>query len=171
MTHCKSSRGFVLGLHPTSRGVGWAVFESPLSPVDWAIMRTNKNDHCLRLIEQVLDRYTPVAVVLEEFEAETSGKVDRIQRLCRGVTQLAINRGMDARTYSQAAVRTCFASVGAVTRYEIAQAVALHVPALRHRLPRKRTVGRNADARMSLFVAAALAMAHHSFTGDQLRLP
>jgi len=171
MTYSKSVRGLVLGLHPTSRGIGWVVFEDQLSPVDWAIMRANKNDHCLRLVEQIVDRYSPAAVVLEDFDAEPCGKVDRIQRLCRGIMQLATNRGMEAQTYSQAAVRMCFSSLGAVTRYEIAQAVALHVPALRHRLPRKRTVGRNADARISLFIAAALAMAHLSFTGDQLRLP
>lgn len=159
-------QGFILGLHPTARGVGWALFESPLAPVDWGIVRSNKNAACLVRIEQIVEQYAPAVVVLEQFEHGPVRKAGRIQMLCRAVVHLAANRGAEARLYSRAAIRTCFSSVGAVTRYEIAQAIAAHIDALRHRLPPPRKAGMDQDARLSIFNAAALAMTYFAITGD-----
>ena len=48
--------------------------------------------------------------------------------------------------------------LGAVTRYEIAQAVASQVHAFAHRLPPVRRLWDHEDSRMYLFDAASLAM-------------
>lgn len=157
----------VLGLHPVACGVGWIIFESPLSPIDWAIARSTKNATCLNRIEELIERFTPAVVVLEEFEKAPTIRVDRIRRLCRAVVHLADNRGCDVHVYSKAAVRTCFASLGARTRYEIAQATAAHIPSLKHRLPPARKFSNNQDARLALFNAAALTLTHFALAGDQ----
>src|SRR6267142_2012747 len=107
-------RGLVLAVHPTARGVGWVLFESPLAPLDWAVVRYNENAKCLARIEQIIERNAPVVITLEQFERDPSRRADRIQRLCRAIVHLGDNRGIESRVYSRAAIRTCFASVGAV---------------------------------------------------------
>ncbi len=113
-----------------------------------------------------MDRFAPAVVVLEEFERAPDVRADRMQRLCRAILHLATNRGYETGTYSRAAIRTCFSCIGAVTRYEIAQTVALHIPALRHRLPRPRKFYENQDSRMAIFNASALAITHFTVSGS-----
>jgi hypothetical protein len=162
-----SHRGLILGVHPCAHGVGWAVFESPLSPIDWAVSRSNKNAKCIELVERLFNRYTPSVVVLEAFEKPAAARTDRMQLLCRAVVQLAHTRGCEIRVYPRAAIRTCFATLGARTRYEIAQATAAHIPALRNRLPPMRKFYNSQDARLSLFNASALVLTHFALADDQ----
>jgi hypothetical protein len=156
----KNKAHLILAIHPTYRGFGWVLFESTLVPYDWGIAsaKANRNARLIARFERLLNRYQPTAVVLEQFEH--GERIDRVRRLCRRMVHLAACRGIDAPTYSMAAIRTCFSSVGATTRFEIAQTVGLHIEALRHRLPPQRKRWRSDDVRMSLFNAAAVAITH-----------
>jgi Holliday junction resolvasome RuvABC endonuclease subunit len=158
----------VLGLYPTPHGFGWILFEGPLAAHDWgtSVTRTNKNATCLARIEAIIERYAPGIIVLEQFERGATVRADRLQHLCRAIVHLANNRGIETRVYSRAAIRTCFASIGARTRQEIAQAIATHVDALRPRTPPLRKAWMSEDDRMSLFNAAALALTHYALTGS-----
>jgi Holliday junction resolvasome RuvABC endonuclease subunit len=155
----------ILAVHPTARGVGWALFEGPLAPMDWAVVRSTDNAKCLERIEGLLARYSPEAIVLEDFERRRRKRIERVQRLARAIVQLASNRGTEACVYSRAVVRTCFASVGARTRYEIAHAIAAHLDAFRHRMPPIRRAWMSQDARLSIFDAASLALTHFAVRG------
>jgi Holliday junction resolvasome RuvABC endonuclease subunit len=159
--------GPVLGVHPTSRGFGWAVFESPLSPVDWgcASAKPGRNSRLMARFERLLDRYSPAVLVLEQFEGSLTRRADRIQLLCRSMMHLAACKGLDTPVYSREVVSHCFSSVGAKTRHEIALTIAQHIPAFRGRLPRERKAWTNEDPRQSIFDAAALAMTHFAVTG------
>lgn len=160
-------QGPVIAVHPTSRGFGWVVFEGREAPVDWgsASAKPRRNARLMARFERLLNRYTPSALVLEAFEGPTTRRVDRIQRLCRAMMHLAASRGMETPVYTREVVRTCFASVGAVTRYEIAQCIAQHIPVFRRRLPRERKPWMNEDSRQSLFDAAALAVTYFTVKG------
>ncbi len=160
-------RGLVLAVHPTSRGFGWVLFESPLSPVDWGIAsaKHGRNARLSARFERLLKRYEPAVLVLEEFEGRP-GRVDRIQRLCRQLIHLAACKGMETPVYQRAVIRTVFASVGAGTRYEIAQVIAQQLDAFSHRMPRKRRVWENEDPQQSLFDAAALALTYFAVAGN-----
>jgi hypothetical protein len=78
---------------------------------------------------------------------------------------LAASRTIATPVYSRAAIRTCFASVGAVTRHEIARAIATHIDAFEPWLPPKRRVSMDQDARLGLFNAAAVGLTHFAVTG------
>ena len=158
-TH-RDARSFVLAAHPTARGIGWTLFESPLSPVDWAVMRSTDNARCLRRLERIIDRYSPEVLVLEAPRERHSGEQNRVERLARAIAQLAANRGIEVCFHSRHVIRAQFANFGAQTRYEIAQAIASHIDAFRHRLPPQRKAWMSIDARLSLFDAAALAITH-----------
>jgi len=160
-------RELVLAVHPTSKGFGWVLFESPLAPVVWGIVsaRAGRNAHLMMRFERLLDRYEPSVLVLEEFEREISRRRERIRNLCRAMLHLASTRGVESPIYSRAAVNTCFRSIGAMTRHEIALAVAQHIEVFRRRLPPKPSIWTGEDARQSLFDAAALALTHFAVHG------
>lgn len=152
----------VLALHATSRGFGYVVFEGPSSPYDWGVVgaRGDKNAQCLRKIELMLDRYMPETLLLEEAKS-VANRSGRIARLYAATASLATIRGIEVVIYTLGQIKTCFSSVGAVTRQEIAEAVGRHIDAFRHRMPKQRKPWQAEDRRMSLFCAAALALAHY----------
>lgn len=161
------SKGLVLGVHPTTHGYGWALFESPLSPVDWGLASAQKSrrGRLMARFERLLARYEPTSLILERFEAPFTKRADSLQLLCRGMVQLATTRGMDVRTYGRDAIRTCFASAGATTRYDIAQCVAHHIEVFRRRMPPKRKAWAGQDPRQSIFDAAALVITDFAVHG------
>ena len=160
----------VLGIHPTSRGFGWVVFEGPFLAYDWGTIKAGKrkNLECLRKAERLLDRHNPETLVLETFERSRSSRAQRICRLGRSLVALAADRGIQVSILSRAEVRACFAEAGAITRQEIAEAVALHVSAFSHRLPRRRRAWDPEDPRMSIFCAAAVVLTHFRLAADDL---
>jgi hypothetical protein len=113
-----------------------------------------------------MTRYAPETIILEDFEQRRRKRIERVQRLSRAIIQLGATRGMEVCVYGRAAVRTCFATVGAKTRYEIAQAIAAHLDAFRHRMPPLRRAWMSQDARLSIFDAASLALTHFAVTGQ-----
>jgi Holliday junction resolvasome RuvABC endonuclease subunit len=123
--------------------------------------RRDKNAACLRSFEKMLGRFLPDTLVLEVFDRRTSIKSHRVSNLCRAIVALAVDRGVEVAVYSRGDVRTCFSSVGARTRDEIAEAVARHIEAFRHLLPRKRTMWESEDRRLAVFTAAALVLTHY----------
>jgi hypothetical protein len=74
---------------------------------------------------------------------------------------LANDRSINVAVYTRKDINACFSTVGARTRYEIAEAIARHVPALAPRLPPKRRAWTAEDRRMGLFNAAALVFTHY----------
>jgi Holliday junction resolvasome RuvABC endonuclease subunit len=154
-----------MGFHPHSHGFAWSVFEGPLAPYDWgfvssrASQRRAKNLVCLRRVEVLLKRFSPEVLVLEEFE-RGSRRRPRIARLCRAVVALATERGIQVAIFSRAHIRSTFANVGAVTRQEIAEAVARHLEPFQQHLPPRRRAWQPEDERMALFAAAAVLLTH-----------
>lgn len=157
------ARPLTLGIHPTARGYGWVAFEGPSAPFDWGVVkaRGDKNAVCLQRVEEMLTRLTPETVVLEAFDRGSSSRSDRIARLCRAIVALAGNRGVGVAVYARRDITASFAQVGARSRQEIAAAVAYHIEALRHRLPKTRQPWEGEPKRMALFSAAALVMTHY----------
>lgn len=155
-----------MAFHPTSRGFGWVAFEGPFAPYDWGTVsaKGDKNAVCLRALEKLLNRLQPETLVLEASGRRSSVRSARIDRLCQAATALAADRGADVAVYTRGDIQSCFRTVGARSRQEIAEAVVRHVDALRHRLPSKRRPWDPEDRRMSLFCAAALVLTHYRFS-------
>ena len=84
----------------------------------------------------------------------------RCARLYRAIISLAASRSVNVVVYSRTDIKAAFRTVGAGTRQEIALAVAHHVDAFRHRLPRPRKPWESEDRRMALFNAGALVLTH-----------
>lgn len=161
MNHQNVTQGLVLSIYPTSRGYSFVLFEGPQSPYDWGvkdIRKRKKNEATFEGFKALLERYRPDHVVIENYTEHGSRRSSRIRRLYRMLVQYTINECIEVNLISRDTIRTYFASVGAKTKYEIAQAIAVQIPALAHRLPRLRKIWMSEDPRQSLFDAAALGI-------------
>lgn len=158
----REPHGLVLAVHPTSRGFGWALFEGPVTPVDWglATAKMDRSARSLARFERLLERYEPWTVVFEAFEDGASRRYERIQELYRQMIAAAAMRDIRVAVYDRDTVRRCFEHAGKRTRHGIALSIAEQIELFRHRLPRERKRWESEDARQSLFDAVALALTH-----------
>lgn len=164
-------RDLVLAVYPFTRGIAFTLFETPLTPIDWGvkdIRGAQKNALALDATKKLIERLQPDVLVLQDFSCIHSRRGKRICRLQRLIMSYAVGQAIEVHSYSRKHIRECFKSVGAVTRYEIAQAIASQVHALRHRLPPVREIWQSEDARMGLFDAASLVMTFYHRDGGNL---
>jgi hypothetical protein len=161
----KGRKTFVLALHPFTRGLAFALFEAPLSPVDWGVKDVRgkaKNARSLEIAKALIQQHKPEVLVLEECSGPHNRRGLRVHRLLNLIANYAAGEAIEVHTYTRANVRECFKAVGAVTRYEIAQAIASQIAAFGHRLPPVRKPWMSDDVRMGLFDAASLVMTYYS---------
>jgi hypothetical protein len=158
--HDIRSFNLVLAIHPTKFGFGWALFETPLKPVEWgtAAVSHNRNARCLKRIESIIGRFRPTEILVEEFDSEASRRHNRIRHLYRSIIRLARSYGIDTRTLTREAIEEVFARFDAKDRYKIAAVIAHRIDAFSHLLPPKRKIWDAESPRMGLFNAAALAI-------------
>ena len=155
----------VLAIDPSTRGFGFAILEGPERLIDWAVKETkvNKNAKSLKLIDDLIDRYQPNVIVVEDYEGKGSRRCYRVGALINDISKLAAKRKIMVRSFSRAKVKQAFFESGAVNKHEIASAIAKGFPELAPRLPRVRKPWMSEDYRMSIFDAVALATAFFHF--------
>ena len=153
---------YVLGIHPSARGFGWALFEGPIVPFDWgtADIREEKNARALTRFEVLLDKYHPRVIAMEAFEDGGTKRQGRVRRLCRGMVGRAEARGITVHLYSRDEIRKTFAVENAATREQIAAAVAERIVVLKPRLPKPRKIWIGENPNIALFQAAACALTY-----------
>ena len=151
----------VLAVDPSTRGFGFAVLEGPERLVDWGVKETkvDKNKRTLKLVEDLIDRYKPTVIVVEDYEGKGSRRCRRIQGLINDISKLAAKRNIKVRSFSRVKVKQAFSESGASNKYEIAVTIANRFPELAPRLPRFRKPWMSEDYRMSIFDAVAFGIA------------
>lgn len=155
-------QNLVLAVYPFSRGFAFVFFEGPESPFEWGVRElkgNRKNGRTLDEIKKLIDRYRPEALILEETDGG-SRRTARIRTLYKMLTHLAAVEYVDVYRYTRREVNECFAGAGAHTKFDIAQAIAMRIPAFGHRMPPYRKPWLGEDPRQSLFDAAALGVTH-----------
>ena len=120
----------------------------------------NKDAHCLNNISELIDRYMPDAIVVEDFNGMGSRRCHRIQILIKKIIELAEAKNIKTHRFSRSKIREVFALHGAGTKFEIAQAIAGDFPELASRLPPPRKCYMSEDSRMSIFDAMSLAVSY-----------
>ena len=161
-------QNLVLAVYPFSRGFAFVFFEGPDSPFDWGVKEVkekHKNTKTVAEIKKLIDRYRPGVLVIEDTTDGGSRRTSRIRKLYRTLSHLAVAEYVELYRYKRSDINECFASVGARTKYEIAQAIALRIPAFAHRIPPFRKPWMSEDPRQSLFDAVALALVFYQQTG------
>jgi len=152
----------VLAVDPSTRGFGYAVFEAPEMLVDWGTkdIRQDKERITLRKIGELLRRYEPSVLVVEDCAYVTARRTTRIARLTEQMLAVARTQGVSGCAVPRSSVYRHFAKANARTKYEIAVALTHRFPALMLRLPPKRKPWQSEDPRTSIFDAAAFGLTY-----------
>lgn len=151
-----------LSIHLTSQGFGWVLCEGPFVLVQCGVftaLRGNKNTGCIRKAERLIAKLKPSEFVIENCAANPRRHA-RIKRLCLDLLNVAAERGLYIASYPRESVQDAFATLGARTRDEVAEAVARFYPTLALRLPPPRKPWNTEDKRLAMFSAAAVVLAH-----------
>lgn len=165
MNTCPIQIKRVMAIDPITRGFGFVVFEGPEQLVDWAVVETkeDKENRGLRRVADLLVRYRPDVLVLEDPTGRGSRRCARVRKLLDKVERLADRESVVVRRFSRVRVRRAFSISDAKTKYEIAVVIAKQFPELVPRLPRFRKPWMTEDDRMSLFDAASFALSYFHF--------
>jgi Holliday junction resolvasome RuvABC endonuclease subunit len=155
----------VLAIDPSTRGFGFAVLEGPNRLIDWGVKetKTDKKRRSLKLIDDLIERYEPSVIVVEDYAEKGSRRCRRIQGLINDISKLASRTKVRVRSCSRAKVKQVFSESGASNKYEIATAIANRFPELAPRLPRFRKPWMSEDYRMSIFDAVAFGVTFFQF--------
>ena len=150
----------IVALDPTSHGFGFVVFEGPATLIDWGHVHVAPGayEKCVERIAGLIGRYVPGTVVTEDWESKESKRCIRVQRLLKEVAQFVEASGGNAVRFSWPDVKRTFFPDGTITKWEMAQMIALEFPELSYRLPSPRKLWMSEDDRMSIFDAVALAL-------------
>ncbi len=148
----------ILAIDPTSRGFAFAVLEPPNFLVDWGErVVPAKTGGLLRKVDELLSRYEPTLLVIEDLAAPGGRRRKRAGKEIRSIELLALKRGLATERMSRLGVRDAFAP--GKSKFEVALRLAEIFPALAERLPRKRKAWTTEDARMNVFDALGFAAA------------
>jgi len=161
---------FVVAIYPNSRGLAFVVFEGAMSIVDWGVRGARyKHSHrrYLTALMDLLERYQPAILVLQDMSSVGTHRAQRIQNLNEAIMEFAENRDIPVRSYSRARVREAFALPEPATKEAIAEAIAKHIPAFERHIPPPRKPWTSEHARMGLFDAAALALTFYWRNSEQ----
>ncbi len=168
------TEALVLALYPTSKGFSYVVFEGPESPYDWGTKHfagQYKNQRCIEAIKKIIDQHQPYAIILEDTHDTEIHRQSRIKKLYFRIAHLAQSERIEVYRFTRAKVKNTFRRSGAATKYDIAQSIAIHIPAFQHRLPPIRKAWMSEDPRMSLFDAAALGLTFFATRPERGDLP
>ncbi len=154
MTNKSFTRVLALDLHP--RRFGYVVVESPDRLLDWGVRsyrrEGNPRDALIhRRLKPLIEMWKPKFLVIRG--ARTAPPKQRLMRQ-RFIKRVAA----EAKKY-RVCVRMGSGQLENLTKYENARRIAEHFPALKGRLPPKRKAWESEHYRMSIFTAAALAIA------------
>jgi Holliday junction resolvasome RuvABC endonuclease subunit len=161
MITSSSSMIRILAIDPTTSGFGFAVLEGPDELVDWGVRSASvidKKATTLELISELIERYQPEIIVLQDCRHGKWRRCERVRDLLWEVSRLALREKISVRLISRARMKAVFASLGAKTKHEIATVIANRLPELAPRQPRYRQAWMPEDYNMAIFDAVALAL-------------
>lgn len=154
-------QGLTLSIYLNTRGFAFVVFEGHLSPFDWGIREirgARKYKGCLLRITQIVDRYAPDVIVVQDTSEHGTQRARWITALNASINVLAKDRAIPAFAYSRDQVRGVFESRECPNKHSLAELIAKHIPAFERYVPPPRKPWMSEDRRMGLFDAAALGL-------------
>jgi Holliday junction resolvasome RuvABC endonuclease subunit len=155
----------ILAIAPSTKGFGYAVFEGHKMLVHWGVksVKGDKNAGAVEKVEDMIARYDPQVMVLEDTATIGSHRAPRIKALTKRLVAVAERRTIKVVLFSQKQIRRVFLGDNPGTKHTLAKTIAERFPEeLGFLLPPKRRDWMSQDSRMDIFDAVALALAHYS---------
>lgn len=157
----------VLALYVTRRGIAYVLFTAPLSPHDWGtkeICGMTKHADGVRAAKQLIDRFRPDVVVIEDTSKDSSRRFPRIRALYRAIARHAAQEKIYVASYSRKAIQETFSIVGGSTKHDINCTIVRMIPALLARQPQKRRAWDAESVAQGLFDAVAVGLTFFAHT-------
>lgn len=158
-----SQRVRILGVVFSTWGFGYAVLEGENTLLDFGRKRIygDKNAKSLAGVEKVIARNQPDMLVLQDVnQAKRTIRLPRIKKLHDKVIALAKKQNIKVVKIGGRELRARLLGNENGTKHEMATLMAERFPDdLASRLPPKRKLWENEDARMDMFEAVGLVMA------------
>jgi hypothetical protein len=153
----------ILAIAPVTRGFGFAVLEGQDTLVNWGVKtvkgKGNKNAKLLPKVEELIARYQPGVLVLEDASAKGSLRHTRIRRLAPQIVKVAETCKVDVKLFSREHMLKILVPDGQRTKHDLAKVVAGQFPVqLGYKLPPKRTAAMREHYQMGIFDAVMVAM-------------
>ena len=151
----------ILAIAPSTRGFGFALLEGLDMLVDWGVkpVKGDKNSQSLVKVEELVVRYQPDMMVLQDTSSKESRRSERIRTLSKQIISLAATRKISVTLFSREQVMKVFFADSQGTKQTLAEIVANKFPEeLGFRLPPKRRPWMSEDSRMDIFDAMALVL-------------
>ena len=152
----------VLTIDPSHRGLGFAILEGLHRLLDWGGRQAeegDKNAKCLKVVRELIDRYRPHVLVLENVAGNDSRRRARVRELLQAIRETARQKGVKVMDETPDRVRRAFVP----NKDTIAAAIAGRFPELASRLPKPRTLTMPEHSAMPVFDATAFAMTFFYF--------
>jgi len=150
----------ILAIDPYLRGFGWALLESPDLLVDWGIYqtRTKQPERMLGRIADLLNRYGPTVLVVEDTQHLRCRRRTRARTLIQEIIDMAKAADVSVRAVSMEDVRNRYAALGAKSKDSVARTVADQFPELVAILPPRRKNWMREDERLAVFDGVVMAL-------------
>jgi hypothetical protein len=162
MSHTPNDPTRIFALDPTTKGFGYAVFETPFHLVDWGLAHVSgeKESGAIARFKELLDQYRPDIVILEDSTAPGSRR-PRVQKLLERLRDSACERSLAVHLIPRLAVIECFSSPDKrASKFSITQNLAKTFPELAPKMPKHRKIWQSEDERIATFDALALAVTY-----------
>lgn len=154
-----------LAIDPGGPRFGFAVLEGRDRLIDWGLrkIKDGKTSRGIRAVVDLIERYQPDALVLEEVRDKHAGRSPRVRRLVTSIEALGAERKIRTHCFTRSRMRAVFLQDGAFSKAEIAGVIADRLPVLSLSLPPVRKPWMSEDHRVNIFEAVALAMTFFDF--------
>jgi hypothetical protein len=150
----------ILGISPSSRGVGFAVMEKGGTLIDWGVKtvkRGNKNHRSFSYAKSLICYWKPKLIGIEDTKASRRGP--RIKALSKEILDFAPNQGVKVREVFREAINYKFLGYKGATKQKMAEFLASRFPEeLGFRIPKRRRPWTTEGYTMAIFDAVALAV-------------
>ena len=160
MTNEIMKNNIVFAVYPNANGFGFVYMENARKLIDFGAVRVRPlgNKRVLEKIKQSLNYLRPSIVIVQEPESKSSRTGNRVKNLIKNIVILANETNLKVVQYSRDQIRDVFEQFGAITKYEISQALIKEFTELEDKLPKKRKLWTSEDRNMAIFDALSLAL-------------
>src|SRR6266851_653660 len=120
----------VLAIDPTHRGFGYVIFEGPDFLIDWGVRHVegHKNKASIAAAGELITRYHPRIMVLEDVAAKGCRRRKRVRELIQVLDRYGRERGLTVRKIAQSRVKRTFLPLGIRNKNQMARFIAAQFP-------------------------------------------
>ena len=112
----------VLAIYPNSKGYAYVLMEGPTEVIDKKMVSVSpvNNIRILNEVKNLIDKYNPNSLILEDTTCKFSRKGSRGKQLLRSISSSAKHKGIQVFSYTREDVRFVFEIWKAKNKFEIA---------------------------------------------------